>query len=138
MAGYAFGSNPPYGSATSAVVPASEPGPITRGGHWTQKFLPSCRIVRTRRMGPGSEAGASMLCCLADSTNQPAGQITKNLSSPSRKNIPLNASGKSPLQARPVPPETGADRESSRTRGGTRWTRQRRLAQGVAGRDFPV
>jgi hypothetical protein len=28
-------------------------------------------------------------------TKQPAGQITKSLSSPSRKNIPLNGSGKS-------------------------------------------
>jgi hypothetical protein len=28
-------------------------------------------------------------------TNQPDGQITKSLSSPSRKNIPLNLSGKS-------------------------------------------
>jgi hypothetical protein len=30
-------------------------------------------------------------------TNQPDGQITKSLSSPSRKNISLNPSGKSPL-----------------------------------------
>ena len=35
---------------------------------------------------------------------QPDGQISKNLSSPVSKNIPLNTSGKSPLQARPVPP----------------------------------
>jgi hypothetical protein len=28
-------------------------------------------------------------------TKQPAGQITQNLSSPSRKNIPLSSSGKS-------------------------------------------
>jgi hypothetical protein len=35
---------------------------------------------------------------------QPAGQISKNLSSPSHKNIPLHPSGKSSLQARPVSP----------------------------------
>jgi hypothetical protein len=32
----------------------------------------------------------------------PDGQITQNLSSPSRKNIPLPSSGKSALPARPV------------------------------------
>src|ERR1700687_3568881 len=37
----------------------------------------------------------------------PDGQISKNLSSPVGKNISLNPSGKSPLQARPVPPEKG-------------------------------
>jgi hypothetical protein len=37
----------------------------------------------------------------------PDGQISKNLSSPSRKNIPLHPSGKSSLQARPVSPEKG-------------------------------
>jgi len=36
--------------------------------------------------------------------NGPTGKISKNLSSPVSKNIPLNTSGKSPLQARPVPP----------------------------------
>jgi hypothetical protein len=65
--------------------------------------------------------GASRRSWAASQTtteNSPTGQITKNLSSPVEKNIPLNASGKSPLQARPVPPEKGADRESSRTSGG--------------------
>jgi len=33
---------------------------------------------------------------------QPDGQITNFLSSPFRKNISLNPSGKSPLQARPI------------------------------------
>src|SRR4051812_4060942 len=45
---------------------------------------------------------------------------------PPRKNIPLSSSGKSPLSACAVSPRIrGADRESSRTRGGVRWTRQR-------------
>jgi hypothetical protein len=34
---------------------------------------------------------------ISPATNQPDGQITKSLSSPSRKNISLNPSGKSPL-----------------------------------------
>jgi hypothetical protein len=37
-------------------------------------------------------------------TKQPDGQISKILSSPARKNIPLNPSGKSALSARPVSP----------------------------------
>jgi hypothetical protein len=53
----------------------------------------------------------------------PSGKSPKTLSSPSRKNIPLNASGKSVLRIRPSHPMRGADRESSRTRGGMRWTR---------------
>jgi hypothetical protein len=60
-------------------------------------------------------------------TNQPAGQITQSLSSPSRKNIPLNLSGKSALGVRPSHPMRGADRGSSRTRGGMRWMRKLRL-----------
>jgi hypothetical protein len=48
---------------------------------------------------------AKHLPCLANvGEKRPDGQITKNLSSPAGKNIPLNMSGKSPLQARPVPP----------------------------------
>ena len=73
--------------------------------------------------------------------NDPTGKSLRvfnpGLSSPSRKNFPLNMSGKSPLQARPVPPDKGADRESSRTRGGMRWTRQRRARKGSQG-GFPV
>jgi hypothetical protein len=38
-------------------------------------------------------------------TKQPDGQISENLSSPERKNIPLNPSGKSALSPRPVSPD---------------------------------
>jgi hypothetical protein len=43
----------------------------------------------------------------ARAAKQPDGQITKNLSRPGSKNIPLNASGKSALSARPVSPDEG-------------------------------
>ena len=50
----------------------------------------------------------SALTCLANCDGEwPDGQISKNLSSPVLKNISLNPSGKSSLQARPVPPEKG-------------------------------
>jgi len=55
------------------------------------------------------------------------GQITKNLSSPSRKNIPLSPSGKSALPARAVSPDERGGSRSSRTCGGMRWTRELRL-----------
>jgi hypothetical protein len=42
-----------------------------------------------------------------DDGKLPDGQISKNLSSPAYKNISLNPSGKSSLQARPVSPEKG-------------------------------
>jgi hypothetical protein len=35
--------------------------------------------------------------------NQPVGQISKSVSSPDSKNIPLSPSGKSSLEARPIP-----------------------------------
>jgi hypothetical protein len=59
----------------------------------------------------------------------PDGQISKKLSSPLAKNISLSPSGKSVLTARPVLSRQGADRASSRTRDGMRWTRQRRRAR---------
>jgi hypothetical protein len=40
-------------------------------------------------------------------TNRPDRQITKSLSSPSRKNIPLNVSGKSVILIRPSHPKEG-------------------------------
>ena len=56
----------------------------------------------------------------------PDGQITLNfLSSPSHKNIPLNASGKSAALLRPSHPMRGGSR-SSRTCGEMRWTRSAR------------
>ena len=61
----------------------------------------------------------------------------QNLSIPSRKNIPLNLSGKSALRIGPSHPMRGADRESSRTRGGMRWTRELRLTS-AAGADGEV
>jgi len=44
-------------------------------------------------------------------TKQPDGQIKQILSSPSRKNIPLNPSGKSGLPTRPSHPTRGAARD---------------------------
>jgi hypothetical protein len=41
----------------------------------------------------------------APASKQPDGQITKSLSIPSRKNIPLNPTGKSVLPTRPVSPD---------------------------------
>src|SRR5450756_2956636 len=68
--------------------------------------------------------------CDPVATNQPDGQITADFpkfeSSQGIKNIPLNMSGKSPLQARPVSPDERGGSRSSRTRGGMRWTRVRR------------
>ena len=95
------------------------------------------RRLKIARIDFDHALGQSTFCLANDDGKWPGGQITKNLSSPVDKNIPLNASGKSPLQARPVPPEKGADRESSRTSGGMRWTRQRRARNGIAGRVFP-
>ena len=48
---------------------------------------------------------------------QPDGQITKTLSTPRAKNIPLPPSGKSPLQARPVPTRQEGRSRSSRNAG---------------------
>jgi hypothetical protein len=52
----------------------------------------------------------------AGATNQPDGQITKNLSSPRAKNIPLNPSGKSALPTRPSHPMRGALRNVTNAR----------------------
>ena len=60
-------------------------------------------------------------------TKQPAGQISKNLSSPLSKNIPLSSSGKSALPARAVSPDERDGSRSSRTCGEMRWTRRPRL-----------
>src|SRR5258707_9892151 len=49
-------------------------------------------------------------------TKQPDGQISKILSSPSHKNIPLNPSGKSPLRLRPSHPMRGALRNVTNVR----------------------
>ena len=57
------------------------------------------------------------------SQKPPVGQITENLSSPQRKNIPLSPSGKSALPARAVSPDERGGSRSSRTCGGMRWTR---------------
>jgi hypothetical protein len=47
----------------------------------------------------------------------------QNLSTPSRKNIPLTLSGKSALSARPSHPIRGAARDRHERCGGMRWTR---------------
>src|SRR4051794_26050204 len=49
-------------------------------------------------------------------TKQPDGQISKNLSSPSRKNIPLTPSGKSALRLRASRPMRGALRNVTNAR----------------------
>jgi hypothetical protein len=64
---------------------------------------------------------------LAAATKQRDGQISKNLSSPARKNISLVASGKSVVFLRPSHPTRGAARDRHETRGGMRWTRKLRL-----------
>src|SRR5258708_28880745 len=59
----------------------------------------------------------------------------KNLSSPFAKNISLSPSGKSPVEARPIPArEEGRIAIVTDVGQGMRWTRQRRRAKGVAGR----
>jgi hypothetical protein len=83
-----------------------------------------------------SQAAKHLPCLTNDDGKLPEGQISKNLSSPFHKNISLNLSGKSPLESRPSHPMRGADRESSRTRGGMRWTRQRRARKGLQGGFF--
>ena len=65
------------------------------------------RRLKIARIDFDHALGQSTFCLANDDGKWPGGQITKNLSSPVDKNIPLNASGKSPLQARPVPPEKG-------------------------------
>jgi hypothetical protein len=63
------------------------------------------------------------------------GQIKKKLSSPYIENIPLSPSGKSPVEARPIPArEEGRIAIVTDVGQGMRWTRQRRRAQGTAGR----
>jgi hypothetical protein len=63
----------------------------------------------------------------------PDGQISKNLSSPFRKNISVFPKLKSGYMICHPVPQRGVSR-SSRTREGMRWTRQRRRENGVAGR----
>jgi hypothetical protein len=56
-------------------------------------------------------SGQTRLTCLPSYDGKlPDGQISKNLSSPSRKNISLNPSGKSLLEIRPSHPTRGGSR----------------------------
>ena len=91
--------------------------------------LPGCCLAAT--CVPPVQAQS----CGRVATNQPDGQITADFpkleSSQGIKNIPLNMSGKSPLQARPVSPDERGGSRSSRTRGGMRWTE-------VAAKDEPA
>jgi hypothetical protein len=60
------------------------------------------------RTSNGLTSGQKRLSCPTNNDGKlPDGQISKNLSSPADKNISLHPSGKSSLQARPVPPEKG-------------------------------
>ena len=60
-------------------------------------------------------------------TQQPDGQITKTCPSLFRKIFRLTRRANQHYEVRPSHPMRGADRESSRTRGGMRWTRELRL-----------
>jgi len=67
--------------------------------------------------------------------NLPDGQISKDLSSPFHKNISLNPSGKSPLEARPSHPNRGGSRVVTNAR----WDAMDATvsgADGIAGRVF--
>ena len=97
-------------------------GSSNRGG----RTHPSGRVLRWPM---GSRRPAKLLFSVrkdksmrAAATKQLDGQISKKLSSPWLKNIPLNPSGKSALPLRASHPTRGALR-TSRTRGGMRWTR---------------
>ena len=59
--------------------------------------------------------------------NNPSGKSPESLSSPFEKIFRFSEIGKSVHIIRPSHPMRGADRESSRTRGGMRWTRKLRL-----------
>ena len=62
----------------------------------------------------------------------PTGCFANCLSSPFAKNISLSPSGKSSLQARPVPPHTeGRFAIVTDVGRGMRWTRQRRKTSGA-------
>ena len=59
-----------------------------------------CKMVGTLSLCPPYGGGVICdtrkgICVREPATHRPDGQISKNLSSPSRKNIPLNLSGKS-------------------------------------------
>ena len=64
-------------------------------------------MLRTRSKDNGTPSRA---------TNRPDGQISKNLSSPRAKNIPLNPSGKSALWLRASHPLRGALRNVTNAR----------------------
>jgi hypothetical protein len=63
----------------------------------------------------------------------PSGSLRNFVSSPLRKNILLFRKRKSAYIHPRLVPQRGVSR-SSRTRGGMRWTRQRRACNGIAGR----
>src|ERR1700726_1315255 len=71
----------------------------------TLPFAPILACPRHVRLG--GDLGNAGCPVLQNDGKLPDGQISKNLSSPADKNIPLNPSGKSPLQVCPVPPEKG-------------------------------
>ena len=63
-------------------------------------------------------------------TNQPGGQIAQNRSRPPRKNILIFRNRKS-VYVKTVPPDERGGSRSSRTCGGMRWTRWRRMTSAV-------
>jgi len=64
-----------------------------------------------------SEHGRTLALALVHGVICPTGSFAKSLSSPLCKNISLSPSGKSSLQARPVPPRLRGTYASSRTLG---------------------
>src|SRR6266702_7882923 len=90
-------------------------------------FTGYASLDRKRRMHRLARRKRARQYASARAARAPDVQISKNLSSPRAKNIPLTASGKSALLIRPSHPTRGAARDRHETRGGMRWTRRLRL-----------
>jgi hypothetical protein len=97
--------NPPSNAPFQLSASHFRSTPIN-GHHQTGAVGPvGAGSVRSRELQMQHSQAAKQLPFLTNGDGkQPAGQISKDLSSPVGENIPLNTSGKSPLQARPVPP----------------------------------
>ena len=87
-----------------------------------QKGKVSLPVSRSLRKCKAAHETRSLIC--------PTGKSVTCVSSPVRKNISLNPTGKSILKLRPSRPREGRW-PSSRTLGGMRWTQQRRKTSGA-------
>ena len=67
-------------------------------------------------------------------TRRPDGQITISCPAVSRKIFRFRRRANHLYKLGPSHPKKGADRDRHETRGGMRWTRQRRARNGIAGR----